>query len=148
MGCRAHPASAAPGPARAPILQPESRRSVERSAVFPAHTLWKFQPAWRIYRPRGAGPRRGGREEPRMTRPRRFCARRGHDTQKFGRDAGHRCLECRREDAEARELAVAAAEAERDAERRRRREEIDRRLEQEYVAAIAAGGRVAAEARW
>jgi hypothetical protein len=82
-----------------------------------------------------------------MTKKRQFC-RRGHDTFQFGRDPGHRCLKCRAEDAEAL-LALAAAEAaESEAERRRRREEADARREAEYQAALKAGGRVAAEARW
>ena len=82
-----------------------------------------------------------------MTKPRQFCSR-NHDTFRFGRDSGHRCLECRREDAEA-VLALEHAEAaEREAERRRRWEEIDRRREQKYQAAIRAGGDRALEERW
>jgi hypothetical protein len=82
-----------------------------------------------------------------MTKKRQFCPR-SHDTFRFGRDPGHRCLKCREEDAEAL-LALAAAEAaEREAEQRRRDEEADRRREREYQRAIKAGGDVAANARW
>src|SRR5262245_29266413 len=82
-----------------------------------------------------------------MTRPRQFCPR-NHDTFRFGRDAGHRCLECRREDAEAILALEATEAAERDAERQRRWEEIDRQREQKYQRAIRAGGDTAATARW
>jgi hypothetical protein len=82
-----------------------------------------------------------------MTRKRQFCPR-GHDTFRFGRDPGHRCLRCRAEDAEAL-LALAVAEAaEWEAERRRRQAEAERRREREYQRAIEAGGDTAAEARW
>jgi hypothetical protein len=82
-----------------------------------------------------------------MTKKRQFCPR-GHDTFQGGRDAGHRCLQCRREDAEAVAATQAAAAAEREAERQRRWDEIDARHEREYQRAIATGGDVAATARW
>jgi hypothetical protein len=82
-----------------------------------------------------------------MTRPRQFCPR-GHDTFKHGRDAGHRCLECRREDADAIRALEAAAVAEREAEREAREKARLDKAEREYQRALKAGGRVAAEARW
>jgi hypothetical protein len=82
-----------------------------------------------------------------MTKKKPFCVR-GHDLAEAGQDAARRCLECRREDAEVREREYAAEVAERDAERVRLREQTERRREQEYRAAIRAGGDVAATARW
>ncbi len=82
-----------------------------------------------------------------MTKKKQFCPK-GHDAWHFGRDRSGRCLECKREVAEARDRAIATEEAERDAEWQRRRDEFDRRLEREYRAAIKRGGHDAAMARW
>jgi hypothetical protein len=101
-----------------------------------------------------------------MTQRRRFCPK-GHDTFEVGRDSSYRCKRCkyeakattrkrateaRRREAEAiaaERAAVAAAEekAAREQEARRERE-AQRRRDEEYRRAIAAGGDVAAEARW
>jgi 5-methylcytosine-specific restriction enzyme A len=82
-----------------------------------------------------------------MTKKRQFCPR-GHDAFKTGRDASKRCLQCKVEDAAARAALQEQEIAERHAAFERQQEEGDRRLEQEYRRAIAAGGDVAAEARW
>ena len=83
-----------------------------------------------------------------MTERRQFCPR-GHDTFQTGRTAGNKkCLACMAEDVAAKDAEVEAAAAEAQAEFERRREEIDRRLEREYQAAIKRGGYDAVMARW
>jgi hypothetical protein len=101
-----------------------------------------------------------------MTERRRFCPK-GHDTYEVGRDSSYRCRACkyeakslarkrvseaRRREAEviaAERAAVAAAEekAAREQEARLERE-AQQRVEEEYQQAIAAGGDIAANARW
>jgi hypothetical protein len=82
-----------------------------------------------------------------MTKKRQFCPN-GHDTFQVGRDRSKRCLQCKAEDAAAKEALVEQALAERNAAFERRQAAADRRREQEYQQAIKAGGRVAAEAKW
>jgi hypothetical protein len=82
-----------------------------------------------------------------MTKKKQFCPK-GHDAFKGGRDRSGRCLICREEAAAARAALEERAIAERQAAFERQWAEIDRRREQEYQRAIAAGGRAAAEARW
>jgi hypothetical protein len=97
---------------------------------------------------------------------RRFCPK-GHDTSEVGRDSSYRCRRCkldaktatrkraaeaRRREAEAiatARVAVAAAqEAAAQEEAKRQREEAERQAEAEYQSLLAAGGAVAANARW
>jgi hypothetical protein len=82
-----------------------------------------------------------------MTRKKQFCPN-GHDTFQVGRDLSHRCLQCKAEDAAARAALEEQAVAEANAAFERRQRERDRRREQEHRRAIAAGGDIAAEARW
>ena len=82
-----------------------------------------------------------------MTKKKQFCPR-GHDTFRFGRDAGHWCSECRREDAEARLAREAAAAAERRAAFERRRAEWEREHERKRRRNLKAGGDAAIYQRW
>ena len=82
-----------------------------------------------------------------MTKKRQFCPR-GHDAFLAGRDASKRCLQCKAEDDAAKAALRDQAIAERDAAYERREVERERRLEQEYQAAIRRGGYDAAMARW
>jgi hypothetical protein len=82
-----------------------------------------------------------------MTKKKQWCPR-GHDTLVFGRDAGHWCSECRREDAEARLAREAAAAAERRAAFDARRAEWKRQHERERQRNLKAGGDAAIYQRW
>jgi hypothetical protein len=82
-----------------------------------------------------------------LTKKKQFCPR-GHDTFKIGRDASKRCLRCKAEDAAARDALVEQARAEARSRLERIQAEAERRREQEYRRAIAAGGDTAAEAEW
>jgi hypothetical protein len=82
-----------------------------------------------------------------MTKKRQFCPK-GHDTFQAGRDASKRCLQCKAEDAAAKDALVEQAASERQAAFERRQAEGDRRREQEYQVAIKRGGYDAAMARW
>ena len=82
-----------------------------------------------------------------MTKKRRYCPR-GHDAFIGGRDASKRCLQCKAEDASARDALQEQEIAERHVAFAARQAENERRWEREYRQAIKAGGDVAAEARW
>jgi hypothetical protein len=82
-----------------------------------------------------------------VTKKRQFCPR-GHDAFQAGRDASKRCLQCKAEDAAAKVALQEQAIGEANAVYQRREDERERRLEQEYQAAIKRGGYDAAMARW
>lgn len=83
-----------------------------------------------------------------MTQKRQFCPQ-GHDTFIFGRDSSYRCRECRRLDGrQARAEREAEAQAARHAEWKRHRVAVERQQKREHERKLAAGGDIAAEARW